>query len=86
MTDLVREVASGVVGADRVIEEPLHMGAEDFSYFLQRKPGAFFFVGTRNPEKGFVWGHHHPKFDIDEEGLAVGMETMANVVLRYLEG
>ena len=84
MTELVRAVAAEVVGAAKVIEEPLHMGAEDFSYFLQRKPGAFFFVGTRNPEKGFVWGHHHPKFDIDEEGLAVGMETMANVVLRYL--
>jgi amidohydrolase len=86
MTELVREVAGQVIGADKVIDEPLHMGAEDFSYFLQRKPGAFFFVGTRNPEKGFVWGHHHPRFDIDEEGLAVGMETMANVVLRYLEG
>jgi amidohydrolase len=85
MTELVREVAGEVIGADKVIEEPLHMGAEDFSYFLQRKPGAFFFVGTRNPEKGFVWGHHHPKFDIDEEGLAIGMNTMANVVLRYLE-
>jgi amidohydrolase len=85
MTELVREVATGVVGPAKLIEEPLHMGAEDFSFFLQRKPGCFFFVGTRNPEKGFVWGHHHPKFDIDEEGLAVGMETMANVVLRYLE-
>ena len=85
MTEMVRAVAAEVVGAAKVIEEPLHMGAEDFSYFLQRKPGCFFFVGTRNPDKGFVWGHHHPKFDIDEEGLAVGMETMANVVLRYLE-
>ncbi len=84
MTALVREVAIGVVGAENVIEEPVKMGAEDFSYFLEARPGSFFFVGTRNPDKGFVWGHHHPRFDIDEEGMGYGMETMIQTVLRYL--
>jgi amidohydrolase len=41
-------------------------------------------VGTRNEDKGLVWGHHHPKFDIDEESLAVGVETMAVSVVKYL--
>ncbi len=85
MTALVREVAIGVVGEENVIEEPVKMGAEDFSYFLEARPGSFFFVGTRNPDKGFVWGHHHPRFDIDEEGMGYGMETMIQTVLRYLE-
>jgi amidohydrolase len=40
MTELVWEVAAEVVGADNVVEPPLQMGAEDFSYFLQRVPGA----------------------------------------------
>ena len=60
------------------------MGAEDFSYFLQERPGCFFFVGTQNDDKGLVWGHHHPRFDIDEEGLANGIEVMVRVVERYL--
>lgn len=84
MTALVREVAQEVVGHDNVLEAPMHMGAEDFSYFLERVPGCFFFVGSRNPDKGFIWGHHHPKFDIDEDAMAIGIETMTRVALRYL--
>ena len=60
------------------------MGAEDFSYFLEQRPGCFFNVGTMNEEKGFVWGHHHPRFDMDEEGFAAGIEVMTRVVMRYL--
>ncbi|MCC6791293.1 MAG: amidohydrolase [Thermomicrobiales bacterium] len=84
MTELVREVAAEVVGAENVIDPPLQMGAEDFSYYLERVPGAFFFVGSKNDEKGFVWGHHHPKFDLDEEFMVYGMETMVKTTLRYL--
>ena len=84
MTEMVREVAVGVVGADRVHTSPLIMGAEDFSYFLEQRPGCFFFVGSKNDEKGLVWGHHHPRFDIDEESMAVGMETMTRSVVAYL--
>ena len=65
-------------------QAPLMMGAEDFSYFLEAVPGAFWFVGSQNPECGLVWGHHHPRFDLDEAALAIGMESMANVALRYL--
>ena len=43
-----------------------------------------FMVGSNNPEKGLTWGHHHPRFDIDEESLGVGLETMAVTVLTYL--
>jgi amidohydrolase len=84
MTDLVREEAARVVGEEGVRQAPLMMGAEDFSYFLEAVPGAFWFVGSQNPERGLVWGHHHPRFDLDEAALAIGMESMANVALRYL--
>jgi amidohydrolase len=86
MTGFVTGVLAEVVGADNVLPAPLHMGAEDFSYFLEAVPGCFWFVGSRNPAKGFVWGHHHPKFDIDEDAMAIGMETVTRVVLRYLGG
>jgi amidohydrolase len=86
MTEFAEGVLAEVVGADNVLPAPLHMGAEDFSYFLEAVPGCFWFVGSRNPEKGFVWGHHHPRFDIDEDAMAIGMETVTRVVLRYLGG
>ena len=86
MTDLVFEVARGVVPADKLrIEEP-SMGAEDFSSFLERVPGNFFFVGTRNAEKGLTYGHHHPKFDVDESALPVAVDMMVAVAEHYLRG
>ncbi|HEU0116225.1 MAG TPA: amidohydrolase [Thermomicrobiales bacterium] len=86
MTDIVRQAAVETVGAEHVREGEPIMGAEDFSYFLQARPGSFFFVGSRNDERGLVWGHHHPRFDIDEAALAVGVETMTRVALDYLNG
>jgi len=82
---LVREAALEVVGPDKVITPNPSMGGEDFSYFLQQRPGAMFMVGSNNPDKGLIWGHHHPRFDIDEESLAIGLETMTRTVLLYLE-
>ncbi len=86
MTDLVREVVRGFVGPERLIEREPGMGGEDMAYFLQRAPGSFFRIGSRNPAKGLVYGHHHPRFDIDEEALPVGVAALAGVALRYLNG
>ncbi len=85
MADLVREVAAEVVGAVNVVVATPKLGAEDFSYFLIERPGAFYFVGSNNEERGLIWGHHHPRFDIDEAVLGVGVETMTKVALAYLE-
>ena len=84
MTQLARESAIQVVGEENVVEVEPKMGAEDFSYFLQERPGSYFFVGSNNEERGLTWGHHHPKFDIDEESLGAGLGTMATSVLTYL--
>lgn len=84
MAELVREAAVEAVGEDMVKEGEPGMGAEDFSYFLNERPGAFWNVGTRNEEKGIVWPHHHPRFDVDEDGMAHGIKTMVNVALKYL--
>jgi amidohydrolase len=84
MTVLVREVAVETVGAENVIDGEPIMAAEDFSYFLNERPGCFFNVGSMNEEKGLIWTHHHPKFDFDEEALGVGIETMVRTVVRFL--
>ncbi|CAA9579117.1 MAG: N-acetyl-L,L-diaminopimelate deacetylase [uncultured Thermomicrobiales bacterium] len=87
MTDLVRAVAREVVGPDKVVEREPGMGGEDMSYFLQRVPGCFFRIGSRNYERGLIHGHHHPRFDIDDEGaLPVGVAAVAAVALRFLNG
>ena len=86
MTALARAATIATLGEDRVIETPQIMGAEDFSYFLEAVPGCFFFVGSRNPDKGLVWGHHHPRFDFDEEALGTGIEAMVATTLHYLNG
>jgi amidohydrolase len=85
-TAMVREVAAEVVGTENVLEAPLDMSAEDFSYFLEQRPGCFYFVGSQDESKGLIRGHHHPKFDINEDCMAIGMEVMVRTVLRALNG
>lgn len=85
MAALVHEAAASVVGEENVISPPPSMGGEDYAYFLLEKPGAMFQVGSKNEERGLIWGHHHPRFDIDEESLAIGLETMTVSVLAYLD-
>ncbi len=84
MADVVRRSAVEVVGAENVLPSDPKMGGEDFAHFLLNRPGAFFNVGCRNEERGIVWGHHHPRFDIDEESLGVGMKIMLTTALNYL--
>jgi amidohydrolase len=84
MTELAAAACAEVVGEENVIESPPMMGAEDFSYFLEQVPGCYWFVGSRNPDKGFVWGHHHPRFDLDEGAMAIGIESLVRTALSYL--
>jgi amidohydrolase len=60
------------------------MPSDDMGHFLQRVPGCYFFVGTRNEATGIIGDHHHPRFDIDEAALAVGVETLTRTAMRYL--
>ena len=85
MAQLVLETAAEVVGQDRTVVIPPSMPGEDMSYFLQQVPGCMFVVGSMNEEKGLVWGHHHPRFDIDEASMATGVEMMTSVVMNYFE-
>jgi amidohydrolase len=59
------------------------MGAEDFASYQKQIPGTFFFIGSKNPEKGLDFGHHHPRFDFDEEALYIGAALMAQTALDY---
>ena len=70
----------GAFGKDHV-ETPLpQMVSEDFAYYQQRVPGFYFFVGVGNPEKGITAQWHTEYYDMDEDGLRIGMRAMATVV------
>jgi amidohydrolase len=55
----------------------LTMSAEDMAYMQERTAGCYFFVGSSNPQRGLDHGHHHPKFDFDEQALLSGAALMA---------
>jgi amidohydrolase len=57
---------------------------EDFALFQQRIPGAMFFLGVANEEKGIAALNHFPDYDIDERAIEVGTVAMSNVLLSYL--
>lgn len=81
---MAREVVCEIVGRNNVVEVKPSMGGEDFSYYLERIPGAFLELGTRNIEKGIIAPHHNPKFDIDELALKYGSAAYAALAYRYL--
>ncbi|HMM21068.1 MAG TPA: amidohydrolase [Selenomonadales bacterium] len=81
---VVAEAGRAALGPGGVVEITPVMGAEDFSYYLQQVPGAFFFIGAGNEAAGAVYPHHHPKFDIDEKALGYGMEVLVRAALRLL--
>jgi len=82
--NLVQQVAAEAFGADVVYDEKPTMGAEDFSFFLDKAPGSFALVGSGNPEKDTEWSHHHGNFDIDEDALVTGAELYAQYAWAYL--
>ena len=74
-------------GEDNVQVIPAITGAEDFSYFAREVPGLFFFLGgmPQGMDPAKAGGHHTPDFFIDESGFKLGIQTLTNLTLDYLE-
>ncbi|ATE74352.1 amidohydrolase [Lysobacter capsici] len=75
-----------VAGDKNVIEMPLVMGAEDFSYYAKEVPAMFFFVGSTEAgvDPSTAPSNHSPKFKLDESSLDIGLRAMLQVTLDYL--
>ena len=81
-----RGVASELLGERGVFNFPAPvMGAEDFSYVLNEKPGAMFFLGVRPPGVDDPAPCHSNRMMLDEEGMAYGTALYASVAMRFLE-
>ncbi len=81
MTDVVRRASVELIGKKGVVEikEP-SMGGEDFAYFVNEVPGMMLRLGTGNKKRDMVYPWHHPRFDVDEEGLWMGAAVLARSV------
>eukprot|EP01018_Ginkgo_biloba_P022750 Gb_16633 [translate_table: standard] len=84
LNDHVRKVATDVVGVHNLEITPRVMGAEDFSFYTEIVPGAFFFIGIRNETLGSIYSPHSPFFTIDENVLLIGATLHAAIAERYL--
>ena len=86
MVDIVRRAAGTVLGEANVIDlaDPV-MGGEDFGRNLEIVPGAFFRLGTCDPEKGTCVPQHNARFDVDDEALRYGMKIMALAALEAMD-
>ena len=84
MYELVKKVTIDLLGPTNYQLVPPVMGAEDFSFFSQVVPAAFFHIGIRNETLGSVHTGHSPYFMIDEDSLPIGAATHASIAERYL--
>ncbi|HEX5310570.1 M20 aminoacylase family protein [Aquabacterium sp.] len=89
-SEFVRKVMVEVVGADNVLVFEPTMGAEDFSYYLQEKPGAYFLIGNgdgTHREGGHGLGPcmlHNPSYDFNDQLIPLGATLWVKLVQRWL--
>lgn len=85
MVDFVKETVGDLLGEDKVVlKEHPSLGVEDFAYFLEKVPGAFYYLGVRNEDKGIIHPGHSSLFDIDEDSLAIGAALHAKLAYDFL--
>ncbi|MBZ9731063.1 amidohydrolase [Salegentibacter sp. JZCK2] len=73
-----------VAGEENVVNIKAITGAEDFSFFAQEIPGLYFFLGGKTPGVVNPAPHHTPDFFIDESGLLLGVKTLSQLAIDYL--
>lgn len=84
MYEHVKKVATQLLGPTNFrVVQPM-MGAEDFSFYAEQVPAAFYYIGVRNETLGSIHAGHSPYFMIDEHALPVGAAVHATLAERYL--
>jgi amidohydrolase len=83
--ELVRGVITDVVGEQNlVIPENSALGGEDFSFYCEKIPSAFFWLGCSKPDDPDPLPIHHGGFCPVEDAMTIGMEVLVTSALRYL--
>lgn len=86
LVSLVKNSAQSLLGKEnvRLLEAP-SLGSEDFAYYLQRIPGAFFRIGTHNDLPESHLGLHNPKIVFDEKAVCTAAVTLSSVALSFTQ-
>jgi amidohydrolase len=87
LTDQMVGSLEAVAGKSNVKITPAQTGAEDFSFYQQKVPGFFFFLGgmTKGTKVEDAAPHHTPDFKIDENCFVLGMKSLCHLTVDYME-
>ena len=87
LTEKMVPTLEATAGKDNVYITPAVTGAEDFSYYQEKIPGLYFFLGgaPRGKPISETAPHHTPDFYIDESGFVLGMKVLSNLTVDYME-
>ena len=89
-TEFARSVMADIVGADQVLDQEPTMGAEDFAYMLQAKPGAYVFISNgdgAHREMGHGGGPcmlHNPSYDFNDDLIPLGATFWVRLAEKWL--
>lgn len=81
---IARNAVIKLYGEEGLGHLPTMMGSEDFAFFMEEVPGVFGFIGSRNPEQGYIYTNHHEKYSVPEEVLQRGAAMHAQFALDFL--
>jgi len=84
LTEKCAAFAKEILGESKVKDLPQLMTAEDFAWYSQKVPACFYRLGTANSVKGIDYKQHTSNFDIDENSMKIGMETMTFLTINLL--
>lgn len=84
LTEKCIALAKECLGERNVTDVPMMMTTEDFAYYSQKIPACFYRLGTSNSEKGIKAKQHTSIFNIDENAMKIGMETMTYLTINLL--
>lgn len=83
-TENIKKIISEAIGSENVKElKYSSMGAEDFSFYLERIPGSFFLLGMDDGREGGYPSLHHPGFNFNDESLETSITAFASIALNY---
>jgi len=84
LTTTMLPTLEAIAGKENVSLMKASTGGEDFSYFQEKVPGLYFFLGGMTPGNSTPYPHHTPDFMIDDAGMLLGVQTMTQLAIDYL--
>ena len=84
LAEVVNQVRMEVLPETEDVSGLRTMGSEDMAFLMDDIPGCYVFVGSMNADKDLVYGHHHPRFDFDEQALVDGVALVSASAVAVL--